>query len=154
MFERWVADDTVVRVQDGGMIEIWNFLDDGVKASVGVRYDAMVPLLKALREAQENVYEMIWHECQSVEFLVLEVAEIAVRDFVEDVVMLRVGVERGTVHEILNRLHENNISFRRDDDHRWVWTCPGKAKPELSDYPEIGIALRRRQEVAHDGGRR
>lgn len=154
MFERQISDDTVVRVQDGGMIEVWNILDDGVKTAVGVRYEAMQPLLIALREAQENVYERIWHDCQAVEFLILEVAGIVVRDFVEDVVMLRLEVDRGTVHEVLNRLHENNLAFKRDDDNRWVWTLPGKTKPELKDYPEIGITLRKRQQEArHDGGR-
>lgn len=154
MFERRVSADTVVRVQDGGMIEVWNILDEGMTAAVGVRYEEMTPLLLALREAHERVYEMIWHNCQEVEFLILEVAGIVARDFVEDVVMLRLEVDRGTVHEVLNRFHENNIAFKRDDDNRWVWTLPGREKPELKDYPEIGVILRRRQqEVAHDGGR-
>jgi len=143
-FKMVISDDTYVTVAHGGMVEIFNELEDG-KIGVGLRYAEVPAALNALREALGHIYDAVCADCVIVQFMLLKQGRMATKDLVEDVIMLRWGVDRGMVHEVLNKLTENGqTAYKRADDDAsgWVWTAK-TPEPNPSDYPEFLCILQR-----------
>lgn len=143
-FKMTVSEDTYITVAPGGMVEIFNELEVG-QIGVGLRYAEVPAAINALRDALSHIYDAVCADCVAVQFLCLTHGEMATKDMVEDVVMLRWGVERGMVHEVLNRITENGqTAYRRadEDDAGWVWRAQ-TSEPRPSDYPEFLCVLQR-----------
>lgn len=142
-FRQAISDTTRVIIQDdGGMIEIWNDLEDG-ETGIGLLYAEIPALINALRDAQSYIFDHVQHDALAVRYLLLSQGVMATKDIIEDIVMRRWDVERGMIHEILNLCSERGVEGSRWDEytHEWKWDIRYGAKPKKADYPEIDIIL-------------
>jgi len=136
-----VAGNLTLTVYPTGGVEV----RDGV-GHITLHYADLPELRHALTAAQDYLYAQLIRECLAVKYLLLTQRQMATKDRVEDIVMARLQVDRGTVHGILNGqaeygdVWEGQTVFKRANESAagwWVWVHTTLPEPRLSAYPEI-----------------